>query len=50
MVQVINMPAQQVAADFHSKETEALQVAVVQTENEAARAAMAQLIIGSAQL
>jgi hypothetical protein len=44
------MLAQQEAVDFLKQEIEVLQVAVVQGENEAARAAMAQLIIGSAQL
>ena len=50
MVQVINMPAQQVAADFHSKEIEVLQVEAVLAEKEVAEVGMVQLIIGSVQL
>ena len=40
------MLVQQEAVVFPKQETEALQVEVVQGENEAARAAMAQPIIG----
>ena len=50
MVQVINMPAQQVAADFNSKEIEVLQVEAVLAEKEVAEVGMVQLIIGSVQL